>query len=126
MNIDDVLTGYVECALWSELDQSDENTGGEPLDENYTRDDITAESLEEMRSDVADFVAGCQAERPGVFLGMDPGQVGHDFWLTRNGHGAGFWDRGLGERGSWLTAQCKPYGEASLYIGDDGRLYYAG
>ena len=19
--------------------------------------------------------------------------VGHDFWLTRNGHGAGFWDR---------------------------------
>lgn len=21
-------------------------------------------------------------------------QAGHDFWLTRNGHGAGFWDRG--------------------------------
>jgi hypothetical protein len=20
-------------------------------------------------------------------------QVGHDLWLTRNGHGAGFWDR---------------------------------
>ena len=20
-------------------------------------------------------------------------QAGHDFWLTRNGHGAGFWDR---------------------------------
>lgn len=125
MNIDDVLTSYVECALWSETDQSDES-GGEPLDVNYTRDDITAESLEEMRSDVADFVAGCEAERPDAFKGMNADLVGHDFWLTRNGHGTGFWDRGLGERGSWLTAQCKPYGEASLYIGDDERLYYAG
>lgn len=25
--------------------------------------------------------------------GVDPTQAGHDFWLTRNGHGAGFWDR---------------------------------
>lgn len=24
---------------------------------------------------------------------FDPAQVGHDLWLTRNGHGAGFWDR---------------------------------
>lgn len=23
---------------------------------------------------------------------MTPAQAGHDFWLTRNGHGAGFWD----------------------------------
>lgn len=23
----------------------------------------------------------------------DPVQLGHDLWLTRNGHGAGFWDR---------------------------------
>lgn len=23
----------------------------------------------------------------------DMAQVGHDLWLTRNGHGAGFWDR---------------------------------
>lgn len=25
-------------------------------------------------------------------LELDPGQLGHDFWLTRNHHGAGFWD----------------------------------
>ena len=28
----------------------------------------------------------------------DEAQAGHDFWLTRNGHGVGFWDRGLGFR----------------------------
>lgn len=32
MDTDQVLDGYVTCALWSELDQSDENTGGEPLE----------------------------------------------------------------------------------------------
>lgn len=24
---------------------------------------------------------------------LDPERLGHDLWLTRNGHGAGFWDR---------------------------------
>ena len=31
--------------------------------------------------------------------GLHPDQCGHDFWLTRNGHGAGFWDRGLADTG---------------------------
>jgi hypothetical protein len=26
-------------------------------------------------------------------IGDNIEQAGHDFWLTRNGHGAGFWDR---------------------------------
>ena len=42
--------------------------------------------------------------------GLDAGQTGHDFILTANGHGAGFWDRGLGARGDRLTENCKPYG----------------
>ena len=25
--------------------------------------------------------------------GASPEQAGHDFWLTRNSHGCGFWDR---------------------------------
>jgi len=24
---------------------------------------------------------------------LDPEQLGHDLWFTRNGHGTGFWDR---------------------------------
>ena len=36
--------------------------------------------------------------------------AGHDFALTRNGHGTGFWDRGLGAIGDMLTDACKPYG----------------
>jgi len=50
--------------------------------------------------------------------------AGHDFWLTRNRHGAGFWD------GDWtdaadaaMTAYSHAAGEQSLYVGDDGEIY---
>ena len=42
--------------------------------------------------------------------------AGHDFALTRNGHGTGFWDRGLGDIGDMLTEECKPYGEHRIII----------
>jgi hypothetical protein len=50
-------------------------------------------------------------------------RAGHDFWLTRNGHGAGFWDRGLGDLGERLSKAAKVYGEVYLYPGDDGKVY---
>lgn len=111
------VQAYIECALWSSTDDQ-----GEPLDGLYGADDLAPETLEAMRADVQDFLD--LVEREGLDVdGLDPGQVGHDFWLTRNGHGAGFWDRGLGELGDRLTALTKPYGESWLYVGDDGRLY---
>src|SRR5215213_9921810 len=50
-------------------------------------------------------------------------QAGHDFWLTRNRHGAGFWDRGLGDLSNRLSDASKVYGEVDLYVGDDGQIY---
>ena len=40
--------------------------------------------------------------------------AGGDFHLTRNGHGAGFWDGGWPEHGDELTELAKPYGTAEL------------
>lgn len=45
-------------------------------------------------------------------------QLGHDLWLTRNGHGVGFWDRGLGELGSDLTKAASAMGEQWLYTAE--------
>ena len=44
-------------------------------------------------------------------------QLGHDFWLTRNGHGTGFWDRDFGteESRDALTMLSKVFGECSPY-----------
>ncbi len=43
-------------------------------------------------------------------------QAGHDFALTRNHHGTGFWDRGLGEVGTLLTEAAQTFGESDLYV----------
>lgn len=109
-DIETAFTACVVCALWSSLVSDESGERCEPADDHYGLEDIDADILEELRDDLAAFVADNRDD----LAGMDSAQVGHDFWLTREGHGAGFWDRGLGERGDRLTAAAKIYGEFDL------------
>jgi len=112
--IDAMLASYVETALWSSTDDD-----GEPLDANYGVDDIADKALASMRKDVKAFAKANAGDIDGEWE-----QAGHDFWLTRNGHGAGFWDGDWPEpASSRLTAASKAYGESDPYVGDDGNLY---
>lgn len=116
------VDAYVTAALWSTVGTEPGDDDGDdprPLDEDHGPDDIDADTLAEMRADVLAFIGDNWRD----VASMDPAQIGHDFWLTREGHGAGFWDRGDGERGERLSAACKPYGGFGLYIGDDGLIY---
>lgn len=115
-----LFDGYIECALWSSTDNADDS-GGAPLDKNYGPEDIAHETLMQMKRDCEGF----QDDNAELLAesGLSDGQAGHDFWLTRNGHGAGFWDRGLGKVGDALSKACKPYGSFNLYVGDDGKIY---
>ena len=114
--IDEMTKGYLECALWSSC--SDD---GRPLDDDHGIDDIADEDIEQAEKDCASFMERCRDDLED--LGLDDSQIGHDFWLTRNGHGAGFWCRGLGDVGEKLTEVCKEYGEKNPYVGDDGLIY---
>lgn len=59
----------------------------------------------------------------GDDIGSNSEQAGHDFWLTRNGHGSGFWDGGWPEPAATrLTDAAHAYGEFNLYVGDDGMI----
>lgn len=116
---DEFVQAYIECALWSSLDNADES-GGEPLDRNYDTDDMTRACKKQMRADCDDFVALCEREgQTWDYQGnreyTDDERAGHDFWLTRNGHGSGFWDRGL-TNGDELTKLAKSFGEVDLYV----------
>lgn len=118
---------YVAAALWSECDDE-----GLPLDIQYTSDDIDPDSLRDARMEAMAWYdanhnlwAAATYEYRGSINMYGPGQAGHDFWLTRNGHGAGFWDRGL-ENSDLLSVLARGMGEANLLIGDDGRLYFFG
>lgn len=115
-DIDTILLHYQIAALWS---SSHDN--GEPLDDQYDVSDIAPDTAQQMREDVTDFVNANAALLKES--GQSEEQIGHDFWLTRNGHGAGFWDRGLGEVGDKLSDACKPYGGVYLYVGDDGKIH---
>ena len=121
-NIDEFTRAYIACMLWSTNDESDPS-GGEPLDNNYTIDDLSDLAFAQICSDCRCFVRA---------YGKDIGpklmsQAGHDFWLTRNGHGAGFWDRPelYGEPlATNLTKASESHGEVWPYVGDDGKIYY--
>lgn len=115
IDIRDVELGYVDCALWCSLDDNDN-----PLDAMGV-ERITPETRARMLADVKAFVQ--QNEASLLSSGLRDDQIGHDFWLTRNGHGAGFWDRGLGVIGDKLTDACKAFPEVDLYVGDDGKIY---
>lgn len=111
-DLDAFTRAYMECALWSTNDESTPE-GGEPMDANYAITDIADETVSVMRADCDKF----QAENAKDIRGRDS-QAGHDFWLTRNGHGAGFWEtpdwpKWAGKR---LTAAAKAFGEFDLFV----------
>lgn len=113
----DTFHAYMECGLWASTDEH-----GEPLDREFDITDISPEAQDAMMSDVYDFLSACW-EADLDLTALEPAQIGHDFWLTRNHHGAGFWDRGLGELGDTLTTMAHAYGGQSLYDAEDGQLY---
>ena len=120
--LDSFTRQYIETAFWSTNDESTEQ-GGEPLEANYSASDLAPETLAAMIADCAKF-----QEQNAAIMDMDGCQdaetCGHDFWLTRNGHGAGFWDGDYLEAvGDALTAAAKGFGECNLYVGDDGQIY---
>lgn len=114
--------GYVACAFWSSTIGDD---AGTPLDQDYSPEDLSDCAREALWDDCHEFVTDnweifCQYEN---ISGCNARQAGHDFWLTRNGHGAGFWDRGIGDIGDTLTNLSADHGSQDLYIGDDGKIY---
>lgn len=115
-DIDVIVRAYARCALWSST--GDDN---EPLDCLYSFDDLAPVTIQSFKEDCTDFA---QSNIELLQLSdMELEQIGHDFWLTRNGHGAGFWDRNLGATGDKLSELAQVYGEVYLYIGDNGLIY---
>ena len=119
MNTDKMINAYVICALWSSVDDNDA-----PLDDNYTASDIAPESFADMQDDCVRFLSEAAAIIPHLpeHYG-DEDQIGHDFWLTRNGHGAGFWDRGDAKALTDLTELSAQFGSVDLYVGDDSQIH---
>lgn len=127
--IRDIFDNYVECLLWQahcdgEAAAFHDDCRGEDCDTGLDDCEVTMSAQAELSSmqDIVGFLKSCQDERPDAFSGLDAVTIGHNFMLTREGHGTGFWDRGLGEQGEYLTTMCKVYGEAGVYV-HGGEVY---
>lgn len=112
-----MVTSYAETALWSSTECSEDGGMGDPLDENHGVDDIDSAAFAEMVSDCESF-RDCHAD---LLADVEPSDAGHNFWLSRNGHGAGFFDSGA-EHADDLQKATKPYGSVDLYA-HEGKVH---
>ena len=113
---DSILESYIETALWCSVDDE-----GEPLDKNFDINNLSRESLKQAKKDLWAFIEMADTLLDGYALET----VSHDFWLTRNRHGAGFWDGDYEESiGQALTEMAHGFGEINPIVGDDGLIYF--
>lgn len=119
----DFVYQYLKTALWSSNNWDDMvNNNPEPFDKDYSPEDFSLDAIKKANDDCDKFV-----QNVGTLLQMtgqnDWTQHAHDFWLTRNGHGTGFWDRGYpGNVGQMLTEAAKSFGEINPFINDNGQI----
>lgn len=70
--IDKMVRQYIDTAFWA------------------TEDCVSKETIDNAQADCQLFLDKVRELLPPH---IDYEQLGHDFWLTRNHHGTGFWDR---------------------------------
>ena len=119
--LEPLIAAYVDTLLWTELTLQNKDRLDETFESaGYTRYDIEPETM-------AGIIKDCEHFKRFNWADLDCDNYaggGMDFALTRNGHGAGFWDRGYPEDvAQRLTQYAKEEGPYNLYLGDDGLIY---
>lgn len=116
------VQGYLKAVFWTDASPDADE---ELRDMGYS--DLAHESLAAVIKECEQFQ---EQAAPLLTIAYDRGyeeeSAGHDFWLTRNHHGAGFWDRktlDAGDLGDKLTKIAHSFGDAYLMVGDDGKAY---
>lgn len=129
--LDAFTQGYVEAIFFTEMEHGTDSESHDPERHSALHGDLTFADL--APEALADIIADCSAfqEHHAELLdkaserveGYDSRRAGVDYCFTRNHHGAGFWDRGLGAVGNDLTTAAHSDGEVWVYLGDDGKVY---
>lgn len=128
MSLDTFTRAYIDAALWSSCIGTgrDEPEDTSLQSANFDQSDIAPPTMATIRAECEAFYSAHSATWDDHW---SDDQAGHDYWLTRNHHGAGFWDRyacgdghAIGER---LTEAAHADGSRDWYIGDDEMIYQA-
>ena len=124
--LDRMLTATVETLLWAdaEHDCPDARETGDCEHRDELRfgyaptyeDALKTEDRRALAADVEGFVRGAWPYLSAD--GIEAEQAGHDFHLSRCGHGTGFWDRG-GDHNNDLDWLADTYGTIGVFWSDN-------
>lgn len=106
-----VLQAYLEAMLWV----------NEEMDE-YSISDVDETLVESSKNDIDFFLKLIEhvdnaAEEANTYSDE---QLGHNLLLSRNGHGAGFFDN----NNDTLQEICRKMKTVDAYIGDDNKIHF--
>lgn len=129
-DLNEFTWAYIEAALWASS-ATDDTTGEEYESlEKFEFEAIDQDTLDRMAADCAKFQADnaadlSRAANLGDYRNREykpEARAGHDFFLTRCGHGVGFWDRHLGEVGERLSEAAEKFGSWYFWV-ENGRIF---
>lgn len=115
--LDDFTRAYVKAMLWSTTnDKTDYH-----FDRDFDASDFTFESMAAIIEECAWF-----QQEYAEHIGTRWKDAGHDFWLTREGHGCGFCDGDWGDPAATvLNDACKElFRENAQVWEENGELHY--
>lgn len=131
-DIEAIADSAIESLAWSDGHDSDCVYNGlcEPSergDQFHCGGYIVVDSAlhEQIRAEVATLALEGDGSLWAQYqaVGGTPDQFGHDMTLTRNRHGAGFWDRGLpGDLGDVLSDWARCLGTMTSWVTKSGVL----
>ncbi|MEI9553724.1 hypothetical protein [Enterobacter hormaechei] len=119
LHLNAFIAGYIEAMFFAE---SATDSDGEEI-ESLAGYELSAEAVDAARLDCARFMDVAPLLLKGAMLAgvdYDHTQAGRDLWFSRQGHGVGFWDRGLGAIGDKLHDVAQTFGSKNLFINDAG------
>lgn len=110
--LSDMIEGYLDCALWASIPLREDESADQSLsDLGYERANCCADTLTDARAACEGFVEAHGDALRAAFEShpqYNPTGAGHDLFLSRNGHGAGFFDHG--EHPCWDVLQAAARG----------------
>lgn len=109
-NINQILDSYLESALWTcELDI-------------YSISDFSEQAILKSRIDIRKFLINVEFDSIALkeIENKDEKYIGHNLWLSRNHHGAGFFDDDCNKLQE-LAGQL-PFVDG--WVGSDNKIYF--
>ena len=131
--LEEFTRSYLATAQWS---------SGDGEHENFDDFAWSEQAKEQAKKDCQTFIEKVNAtfdkDTARYILNREcqgPMLAAHDFWLTRVGHGAGFWDGDwnlhpykdepvVPDLGDMLTYISRSFNNLDVYLGDDNLLYF--